>query len=174
MSILPHQVVYGRNVYVAPTAYVGGDVVIGDDCTIMHHVTIRGDVAPIRLGNRVNIQDGCVLHCNRNVTLELGDEVAVGHRAVVHCHRIGAGSLIGTGALLLDDAVVGCGCVVAPGAVLAPRSVVPDGMVAMGIPARIVRPVREPDRAYHARVVQGYLTLGRRHAAGEYPHQPPE
>jgi len=104
MSILPHQVVYGRNVYVAPTAYVGGDVVIGDDCTIMHHVTIRGDVAPIRLGNRVNIQDGCVLHCNRNVTLELGDEVAVGHRAVVHCHRIGAGSLIGTGALLLDDA----------------------------------------------------------------------
>jgi len=171
---LPPRVVYGRNVFVAPTAYVGGDVFIGDDCIIMHHVAIRGDVAPIRLGNRVNIQDGCVLHCNCDVPLELEDDVAVGHRAVVHCHRVGAGSLVGIGALLLDDVVVGRGCIIAPGSVLAPRFVVPDGMVVMGIPGRITRAVEDRDRAYQARVIQGYLTLGRLHADGKYPNQSPE
>lgn len=165
---------YGRNVFVASTAYIGGDVIIGDDCTIMHHVTIRGDVAPIRLGNRVNIQDGCVLHCNRDVMLELEDDVGVGHRAVIHCQRIGANSLIGTGAILLDNAVVGRQCIVAAGALVTAGFRVPDGMVVMGAPARVVRPVEDRDRVYQARVVQSYLTLGRLHAAGKYPNQPPE
>ncbi|MBN1512819.1 MAG: gamma carbonic anhydrase family protein [Phycisphaerae bacterium] len=174
MPDLPPRVVYGQNVFVASTAYIGGDVIIGDDCTIMHHVTIRGDVAPIRLGNRVNIQDGCVLHCNRDVMLELEDDVGVGHRAVIHCQRIGANSLIGTGAVLLDNAVVGRGCIVAAGALVTAGFRVPDGTVVMGVPARVVRPMEDRDRAYQAHVVQSYLTLGRLHAAGKYPNQPPE
>jgi carbonic anhydrase/acetyltransferase-like protein (isoleucine patch superfamily) len=166
----PHRIVLGRDVYIAPTAYVGGDVAIGDECTIMHHAVIRGDVAAIRLGSRVNIQDGCILHCNSGVDLTIGDEVVVGHRAVVHCRAIGARALIGIGALILDDAEVGSGAIVAPGAVVPPGMRVPEQMVALGVPARAVRAVRQADRAYHARAVSGYLILGRMHAAGEYPN----
>jgi len=170
----PHHVVFGRDVYVAPTAYIAGDVVIGDECTIMHHVVIRGDVAPIRIGRRVNIQDGAVLHCNRDVTLEIADEVAIGHRAVVHGKRIGPRSLIGIGALVLDGVEIGAGCIVAPGAVVPPGTVVPDGKVLMGVPAQVVRDANDRDRAYHARVIDGYKMLRRLHAAGEYPPARPE
>jgi carbonic anhydrase/acetyltransferase-like protein (isoleucine patch superfamily) len=140
----------------------------------MHHVTIRGDVAPIRVGRRVNIQDGAVLHCNRGVTLEVEDDVGIGHRAVVHCRRIGSGSLIGIGALVLDNSVIGRGCLVAAGAVVTPGTVVPDGKVVMGTPAKPVRDATDEHRRYQALVVESYLNLGSLHAAGKYPSVVPE
>lgn len=174
MSYPAHHVQFGRGVYVAHTAYIGGAVTLGDGCTVMHHVTIRGDVAPIRIGRWVNIQDGSVLHCNKGVPLTIGDEVTIGHRAVVHCKRVGPRSLIGIGSVLLDDAEVGAGCVVAPGAVVTPGMVVPDATVVMGIPARVVRAVREADQAYLRRAVTEYRALNERHAAGEYRAAFPE
>jgi len=160
----------GQNVYLAPTAYVGGDVVIGDECTIMHHVVIRGDVAAIRLGARSNVQDGAVLHTRYGVPLIIADEVVIGHRAVVHCQSVGTRSLIGIGAIVLDNAEIGEHCVIAAGAVVLPGTCVPSGTVFGGIPARRLRDTHDRDRAEIDRIVGVYLTLGRRHAAGEYPN----
>lgn len=167
---LPDRVLIGREVYLAPTAYIGGEVTLGDRCTVMHHVVIRGDVSAIRIGARCNVQDGTIIHTNRGVPLDIEDEVSIGHRAVVHCRRVGAGSLIGIGSIVLDDCEIGRGCLIAAGAVLAPRTVVPDGKVVMGIPGRVVRDVNEVERTYFREVVESYLHLGRLHGAGRYPN----
>lgn len=162
------RVVRGRNVYIAPTAYVGGAVRLGDDCTIMHHVTIRGDVSRIDIGSRVNVQDGAVIHTKNGVDLTIEDQVAIGHRAVVHCTRVGAESLIGIGSIILDDCEVGRHCLIAAGAVLAPGTIVPDGKVVMGMPGKVVRDTTEEELRYMQYVVENYVKLGRRHATGEY------
>lgn len=167
---LPNRVVIGRDVYIAPTAYVGGDVTLGDECTVMHHVTIRGDVSPIRIGRRVNVQDGTVIHTNRGVPLDIDDDVSIGHHAVVHCRRVGAGSLIGIGAIVLDDCEIGKGCLIAAGALLPPKTIVPDGKVVMGVPGRIIRETNEEERLYFQEITESYRRLGRLHARGTYPH----
>lgn len=162
--------VIGKNVCIAPTAFVGGDVTLGDECTVMHQVVIRGDVGPIRLGRRVNVQDGSILHCRTGVPLEIEDDVSIGHRAVVHCRRVGRGSLIGIGAIVLDDAEIGAGCIVAAAALVPPGTVIPDGKVVVGIPGRVLRDVSDKDREYLRHVTTRYVELGREHAAGEYPN----
>jgi carbonic anhydrase/acetyltransferase-like protein (isoleucine patch superfamily) len=159
----------GRNVYIAPTSYVGGDVTVGDDTTIMHHVMIRGDVSAIRIGARCNIQDMTVVHTKTGVDLDIADEVSVGHRAVVHCRRVGRGSLIGIGAIVLDDAEIGEHCLIAAAALVPPGMKVPDGKVVIGIPGKVVRDITEEDRRYMRFVVERYLDLGKRHAAGQFP-----
>lgn len=163
-------VLLGRDVYIAPTSYVAGDVVLGDECTVMHHVTIRGDIAPIRIGCRVNVQDGVVIHTPFGVALDIGNEVGIGHRAVVHCRRVGEQTLIGIGAIVLDDCEIGGRCIIAAGSVLAPGTVVPDGKMVMGVPGRIVRDVTERDLEMIRHVVESYVSLGRRHASGEFPN----
>ena len=171
---LPDRVTLGRDVYIAPTSYVGGAVSIGDQCTIMHHVVIRGDVSAIRIGARCNIQDGTIIHTNRGVDIDIEDEVSIGHRAVVHCKRVGSGSLIGIGSIVLDDCEIGPGCLIAAGAILPPGTIVPAGKVVMGIPGKIIRDVRESERVYFDEVRQSYLHLGRLHAAGKYPNRMPQ
>ncbi len=162
------QPVLGREVYIAPTAFVGGDVTLGDQVTVMHQVVIRGDVAPIRIGARVNIQDGSVVHTPVGTPLDIDDDVSVGHQAVVHCRRIGRRVLIGIGAILLDDCEIGSGCIVAAGTVLPPRTSVPDGSVVMGVPGRVVRQTNVQDLAAIDEVVQNYVAIGRSHAAGRF------
>lgn len=162
-------VVVGRGVYVAPTSYVGGDVVLGDDVTVMHHVVIRGDLSRITIGARVNVQDGTIIHTKSGVPLDIEDDASVGHRAVVHCRRVGGGSLIGIGAIVLDDAQIGRDCVVAAGAVVTPGTIVPDGKVVVGIPGRVLRDVTDDDRAYLQHVTNSYVRLGKQHLAGQYP-----
>ena len=162
--------VIGKNVYIAPTACVCGEVRLGDECTIMHHVVIRGDVSTITIGRRVNVQDAAVIHTETGVPLEIGDEVSIGHRAVVHCRRVGPHSLLGIGSILLDRGEIGEGCIVAAGAVVPPDTVVPPGKLVMGIPARVVRDVTDEDRRYLKRALQNYRRLGREHAAGRYPN----
>ncbi len=166
--------VLGHDVYIAPTSYVGGDVVIGDQSTVMHHVMIRGDIAPIRVGARVNVQDGAILHTPQGTPLDIADDVGIGHRAIVHCRRIGPRTLIGMGAILLDDCEIGSRCIIAAGTVLSPKTHVPDGSVGMGVPGKIGRGA--PDRALQAidHVVQSYLELGRLHAAGRFPNIIPQ
>jgi carbonic anhydrase/acetyltransferase-like protein (isoleucine patch superfamily) len=160
----------GRGVYVAPTAYVGGDVALGDECTVMHHVTIRGDVSAIRVGARVNVQDGAVIHTKTGVDLDMGDDIGVGHRAIVHCRRVGSRVLVGMGAILLDDCEIGDDCLIAAGAVLTPGVIVPPGRVVVGVPGKVVREVTDKDREYIRFVVGNYLRLNREHAAGRYPN----
>lgn len=159
----------GRNVFIAPTSHVSGDVVLGDDCTIMHFVMIRGDVSAIRIGARVNIQDHTTIHTKTGVPLDIADDVAVGHRAVVHCRRVGAFTLIGIGAVVLDDCEIGADCVIAAGSVLAPGTIVPNGKVVMGVPGRVMRDTTPRDREYTQFVLGNYQKLAAKHAAGHYP-----
>lgn len=170
MSHAESAVKLGRDVYVAPTSYVGGRVTLGDACTVMHHVTIRGDVGAITVGNRVNIQDGTVVHTESGRDLVIEDEVSIGHRAVVHGAFIGARSLIGIGAIVLDGCRIGPGCIVAAGAVVPPRTEVPAGTLVMGVPARAVRKTNEEDRRYIESVVASYVALGRMHRDGVFPN----
>lgn len=159
----------GQNVYISPTSYVCGDVVIGDGCTIMHHVCIRGDIAPVRIGPETNIQDGAVLHTRYGIPLDIDERVVIGHRAVVHCQRVGANSLIGIGAIVLDEARIGEGSIVAAGAVVRPGTEVPSGMLVGGVPAKYLRDIGEDDRIEIARIVDSYVEMGRRYVAGEFP-----
>lgn len=164
---------YGSDVYIAPTAYVAGDVTFGNHCSVWHQVVIRGDVAPIRLGARVNVQDGTIIHTKTGVPLTIADDVGIGHRAVVHCKSVGSGTLIGIGAIVLDDAEIGADCVIAAGAVVPPGRQIPAGKVVAGVPGRVLRDVTDADRAYVRFVVQGYVTLAQRHARGEFPRAQP-
>jgi gamma-carbonic anhydrase len=155
-------------VYVARSAVIVGDVTLGEETSVWHHCAIRGDVAPVRVGRRVNIQDGTVLHCNHQVPLEIADDVAVGHLACVHCKRIGSRTLIASRATVLDDCEIGEDCVVAAGALVPPGLIIPDGSMVMGMPGKVVRPIRDREREYIRRVVKYYVELARRHADGEF------
>jgi carbonic anhydrase/acetyltransferase-like protein (isoleucine patch superfamily) len=162
--------VLGRDVYIAPTSYVSGDLTIGDETTIMPLAVVRGDIAPIRIGARVNVQDGAILHTLYDVPLEIGDDVGIGHRAVVHCRRVGPHALIGIGAIVLDDCEIGTDCIVGAGAVLPPRTFIPDGKVVMGLPGKIVRDVTQRDLETIDEVIESYRQIGRMHAAGGFPN----
>jgi carbonic anhydrase/acetyltransferase-like protein (isoleucine patch superfamily) len=164
---------FGNNIYVAPTAAICGDVQLADNVTVMHHVVIRGDVAAIHVGKRSNIQDGSILHTKTGVPLEVGADVGVGHRAVVHCRTVGPRTLVGIGAILLDDAEIGADCLIAAGALVPPGMKVAPGSVVRGVPGRVVRTVTDADREYIRFVIERYLELNPRHARGEFPLQPP-
>ncbi len=128
----------GRDVYIAPSASVTGDVTIGDCSSVWHQAVIRGDCWKISIGRYSNIQDGCVCH---NTTggpeLVVGDYVTVGHGAVLHSCTIGDGTLIGMGAVILDGTIVGKGCIVAAGSVLLEGTIVPPGSLVAGIPGSV-------------------------------------
>jgi len=138
--------VMGNNCYLAESAAIIGDVVMGDDCSIWFNAVLRGDVNPIRLGNRVNIQDNCTLHTTFNESVvEIGDDVTIGHNVVIHGARIESHSLVGIGSVLLDHVVVGTNTIVAAGSVVLEGSILePDSLYA-GIPAKRVKTV-DPGR----------------------------
>lgn len=160
----------GEGVYIASTAYVGGDVVIGDQVTVMHQAVIRGDIAPIRVGARVNIQDGAILHTGDGVPLEVGDDVSVGHGAILHGRRVGPRTLIGIGSILLDNCEVGSRCIIGAGTVVPPNMIVPDGSVVIGVPGKVVRQVDNRDLSRIDEAVESYLNIGRLHTAGRFPN----
>ena len=147
----------GRNCFIAENAAIIGDVEIGDDCSIWYGAVLRGDVNPIRLGNRVNIQDGAVLHTlHRKSVVEIGDDVSVGHNAVVHGARIGNDVLIGMGAVVMDNAIIPDGTVIAAGAVVLANSVLEPGIYA-GVPAKKVKDGSDRIRKMAHDNAAGYL-----------------
>lgn len=157
------------SIYVSESAVIAGDVQLGDQTNVWHFCVVRGDVAPIRVGKRVNVQDGSLLHCNHGVTLEIADDVAIGHHAVVHCKHVGSRTLIATRATVLDDCEIGEDCIIAAGSVVPPRSIIPDGSVVMGVPGKVVRPIRPKEREYVKHVIQRYLDLSEQYIAGKFP-----
>ena len=155
-----------RDAWVAPGAVVVGDVELGSGASVWYGCVLRGDVNWIRVGARTNIQDQSVLHVSRDgFPCELGNEVTVGHRAVVHGCRVGDGALIGIGAIILDGAEIGSESLIGAGAVVAPGVVIPDGMLAVGIPARVVRPLRKDERDRQRCRALDYVENARAHAA---------
>ena len=157
-----------NDIFVADNAVILGDVRIGKNSNIWPFVCIRGDVAPIRIGNRCSIQDHVMLHCKHKVPLDIGGDVIIGHHACVHCRRVGHSALIGIGAKVLDNSEIGNNCLVAAGAVVRPGMIVPDGYMIAGVPAKIIRKVTDDDRSYHEDVVSRYIDLADAHCRGEY------
>lgn len=137
----------GKNVFLSETAAIIGDVTIGDDCSIWYGAVLRGDVNTITIGNRVNIQDGAVIHTlyKKSVT-EIGDDVSIGHNAIIHGARIEDKCLIGMGATILDNAVVSTGCIIAANALVLSGCVLESNSVYAGVPARKVKDVTAEQR----------------------------
>ncbi len=148
----------------APGAVVVGDVQLGDRVSFWFHTVARGDVNWIRIGERTNIQDGAVLHVtHEEFPLMIGSGVVVGHSAMLHGCTVESGALIGIGARVLDGAVVESGAQVGAGAVVAPGHRVPSGHLALGVPARVARPLTEEESSRIPAIVERYVRL-----AGEY------
>ncbi|HEY2511128.1 MAG TPA: gamma carbonic anhydrase family protein [Polyangiaceae bacterium] len=138
--------VLGSRVFVAPNAAVIGDVHLGDESSVWYGVTVRGDSYPIRVGARTNIQDGSVVHVTGGkAATTIGDDVTIGHLALVHGCTIGNRCLIGMGSVVLDGAEVGDECLVAAGSLVAPRTKIPPRSMVMGRPARAVRALTDAD-----------------------------
>jgi carbonic anhydrase/acetyltransferase-like protein (isoleucine patch superfamily) len=154
-------------VYVSYNCTVTGDVTIARGASLWFGAVVRGDVAPVTIGRRTNVQDGAVVHCDTGVPNVIEDDVVIGHRAVVHGMFVGAGSLIGMGAVVLSRAKIGRGCLIAAGAVVPPDLVVPDGMVVMGVPGKIVRPVKPDELEYMRWLVPHYVELAEKYVNGE-------
>jgi len=135
----PH---FGEGCYLAENAVVVGDVVMGERCSVWFHAVVRGDVNAIRIGDRVNVQDGALLHCTyERAALSIGNDVSIGHRAIVHGCTVHDKVLIGMGAIVMDHAVIGSGSVIAAGAVVTQGTVVEPGSLMAGVPARRIGPV---------------------------------
>ncbi|MGH0035195.1 MAG: gamma carbonic anhydrase family protein [Myxococcota bacterium] len=151
--------------WLADGCVVVGDVEIGEDSTVWYGAVLRGDVEAIRIGARTNLQDHVVVHVTRDVHPAIvGDEVTVGHRAVVHGCRVGDGALVGIGACVLDGATVGEGALVGAGAVVTPGTAIPPGAVAMGTPARVVRELDPEERKLQLERTLQYIDTARVHA----------
>lgn len=152
-----------QGVYLADTARVLGEVELGVDVSVWYGVSIRGDVARITIGRGTNVQDNAVVHCDSGVANEIGCDVTIGHGAVVHGKRVGDGTLIGMGATVLGRSVIGRRCLIAAGAVVPPGMEVPDEMVIIGVPGKMVRPINEQERAYLAWLSPHYVKLAQLH-----------
>lgn len=137
----------GRRVFLAPSAYVTGDVELGDDVSFWFHTAARGDVHWIKIGERTNVQDGAILHVSHGThPLDVGAGVVIGHAAVVHGCTIEDHALIGIGATVLDGAVVESFAQVGAGAVVAPGTRVSAGQLVLGVPARVARPLTDAEK----------------------------
>lgn len=133
---------YGNNCYFADNATLIGDVVMGDECSVWFQAVVRGDVNSIRMGNRVNVQDGAVIHGTyEKAATSIGNNVSIGHRALVHGCTIHDNVLVGMGAIVMDHAVVEENVLIAAGAVVLENSVLESGHIYAGVPARKVKPI---------------------------------
>ncbi|MEY4927632.1 MAG: hypothetical protein RI894_2068 [Bacteroidota bacterium] len=131
---------FGKNCYLAENATIVGDVILGDDCSVWFQAVVRGDVHKIRCGNKVNIQDGAIVHCTYlKAPTTIGDNVSIGHRAIVHGCTIHNNVLIGMGAIVMDHAVVQDNVLIAAGAVVLENTICESNSVYAGIPARKVK-----------------------------------
>ena len=134
----------GKNTFVAPNATIVGDVICGEDCSFWFNAVVRGDVNSIRLGNKVNIQDGAVIHCTYQKTKTiLCNNVSVGHNAIVHGSLVHDNVLIGMGAIVMDNCEIGSNSIIAAGAVLTEGTIVPSGCIYAGVPAKKVKDISE-------------------------------
>lgn len=161
--------IFGRDCYLAENATVVGDVVMGDQCSVWFNAVIRGDVNSIRVGNRVNIQDGAVIHCTfQKAATTLGNDVSVGHNALVHGCTIHDNVLVGMGAIVMDGAVVHPHSVIAAGAVVLEGTVVESYSIYAGVPAKKVKTL-DPQKAETMlrKVAENYVMYSGWFADGE-------
>ena len=160
-----------KDTFVAENAVIVGDVVIGDECSIWFSTVLRGDVNSIRIGNRVNIQDGSVLHTlYQKSTIEIGDDVSVGHNVVIHGAKVHNYALLGMGCIVMDDAEVGEGAIVAAGSVVLSKTKIGPHELWAGCPAKFVKMV-EPEKAkeMNEKIARNYLMYSKWYESPEHP-----
>ena len=168
--VRPFQGIYpkiGGQVFVADTARILGDVEIGEYASIWFGSVLRGDVGSIRVGARSNIQDLSLLHLSYGISSTvIGEDVTVGHRAVIHGAIVGDGALIGIGAILLDNCEIGAECLVGAGSVVTPGTKIPPRRLVLGQPARVVRELDESEWSQGRTLALRYVELARAYREG--------
>lgn len=144
LPVLGKEPKIGDNCFLAPNATIVGEVVMGDNCSIWFNTVLRGDVNSIRIGNKVNIQDNVVVHCtfNKWATI-IGNNVSIGHSAIVHGCTIYDDVLIGMGAIVMDGCVIHSNCIIAAGAVITQNTIVESGSIYAGVPAKKIKEISE-------------------------------
>lgn len=135
---------FGDDCYLADNATIVGDVIMGDQCSIWFNAVVRGDVNSIRMGNKVNVQDGAVIHCTYEKTkVHIGNNVSIGHNALVHGCTIHDNVLVGMGAIVMDNCEIGSNTIIAAGAVLLENTKVESGCIYAGVPAKKVKDISQ-------------------------------
>ncbi|HNK13369.1 MAG: gamma carbonic anhydrase family protein [Nitrospira sp.] len=156
-----------QSCFIEETAVVIGDVVMGEECSAWFHAVIRGDVNYIRIGNRTNVQDLCMLHVTHDThPLIIGDDVTIGHNVVLHGCTIHNRVLVGMGAIIMDGAVIGEDSVVGAGALVTEGTIVPPKSLILGSPAKVKRPVTEQELAWIRESAQNYIRYSRQYLSG--------
>lgn len=155
-----------ETVFVAAGVQLIGDVAIGEESSIWYNAVLRGDLAPIRIGNRTNIQDGCIGHVNDGQPLLVSDEVSVGHGAIIHGCTIGSGTLIGMGAIVLNGADIGEYALIGAGSLVTENAKIPSHTLSLGSPAKVVRELTERDLERMKRTMESYVRKGKEFKGG--------
>lgn len=143
-------------------AVVSGDVTLEAGVSVWYNSVLRGDLAPISVGKNSNIQENAVLHIDYDKPCILGEGVTVGHGAILHGCTVGDNTVVGMGAIVLSGAVVGKNCLIGAGSLVTGKTVVPDGMLAMGSPARVIRPLTQAEIAHNRENAAVYLSLAQK------------
>ncbi|WP_145410891.1 gamma carbonic anhydrase family protein [Paenibacillus xylanexedens] len=162
--IIPYQGILPQlhpSVYVAEGAKLIGDLRMGEESTVWFNAVLRADLAPIIIGQRCNIQDNTVGHVNTDQPLIMGDDVSVGHSAIIHGCQIGTGSLIGMGAILLNGAEIGEYSLIGAGSVVTENTKIPPYTLALGTPAKVMRELTDADLERMSRTSLGYVAKGK-------------
>ena len=144
----------GLNVKKAESAQIIGDVELGDNVNIWYNATIRGDIAPIKIGN-------AVIHVTKDIEVEIGQRVTIGHGAILHSCKVEDGALIGMGAIVLDNAVIGKDSMIGAGALVGPGKIIPPNSLVVGVPGKVVRELTKEEIAANNNNVEEYLILSR-------------
>lgn len=153
--------------YVAPNAVIVGDVEIAEDASVFYGVVIRADVGSIRIGARSNIQDNSVIHTEEDSPTVIGEDVTVGHQALVHACTVGDGTLVGMQSSLLSRSVIGAGCIIGGGAVVLEGQEIPEGSLTAGLPAKVRRELSAEEREHLIAHAAGYVDLAKGQSAPE-------
>lgn len=148
-----------KSAFIAENATVIGDVTIGKNVSIWYNAVLRGDIAPIIIGDNTSIQDGSVIHCDIGISTVVGRNVTVGHNVMLHACEIGDNSLIGIGSIILGKVTVGKNSIIGAGAIVTPRTKIPDNSMAMGMPAKVVRTVSKDEADKLIEHAEAYVEL---------------
>ena len=165
--------VIGEECFIAENAVIIGDVVIGNQCSIWYSTVLRGDVTSIKIGNRVNIQDGSVLHpLYQKSIIELGVDVSIGDNVTIHGATINDVALIGMGSVVMDDAVIGEGAIIAAGSVVLSKTIVEPGALYGGVPAKYIKQV-DPEQAkeINQKIAKNYLFYSKWYDEDNFPEE---
>ena len=155
-----------KHIYIAPDADVVGNVTIGEGSSVWYHAVIRAEGDTVSIGRGTNIQDNCVIHTDKDHPMVIGDRVTVGHKAILHGCCVGDETLIGMGAIVLNDAVIGSHCIIGAGALVTQHTVIEDGSMVYGSPAKVIRSITDEEQAGILKAAEKYTELAEMHFSG--------